>query len=125
MLATTGPYALVRNPLYTGSLLLITGLGMAAKLGWLLPGTIGWAFIVFAIACKHEERRLLAKYGEVYEAYRAQVPAWWPRSLPESPVRIEQRGFGVVLAVQVLQAFVCLAAFALIEIYPLRLWHQA
>jgi protein-S-isoprenylcysteine O-methyltransferase Ste14 len=123
-LATTGPYAFVRNPLYIGSLLIFAGVGVVSRLEWLLPLAIGWAYLVYVAASKHEERRMLVKYGASFEAYRREVPAWWPRvwSVPSTPIKA--RGFGPVLAVQVLYASLWLVPFVFKEIAAFRLWQS-
>ena len=78
-LITTGPYALVRHPIYAGflSLLLATG---AAKSG--LAATAG-ASVLYVIGTfirtSREERLLREAFGAEYEAYARQVPALLPR----------------------------------------------
>jgi protein-S-isoprenylcysteine O-methyltransferase Ste14 len=121
-LARTGPYAAVRNPLYIGTLLLFAGVGVALQLDLFLAVVIAWAFLVFVIACRHEEGRLFAKYGFYYEVYRTRVPAWWPRVLPRITLPIRRRGFKMVLAVQVLYASLCLVPVVIKGLDPLRLW---
>jgi protein-S-isoprenylcysteine O-methyltransferase Ste14 len=120
-LARTGPYAVVRNPLYIGNLLVIAGAGVSSELAWFLPVVLLWAFLVYSAACKHEEARLLAKYGPAYEAYRAEVPGWWPRSLPSGLVRIKAGGFWMVLALQVFYSSLSLVPFLVKELNPFRL----
>lgn len=77
-LATRGPYAYVRNPLYLGNLAILGGATFASELVWLVPVTLGWAFLIYAGAVSHEERRLAERYGERFLRYRAAVPAWLP-----------------------------------------------
>ena len=78
-LARTGPYALIRNPLYAGNLLIIAGLTLASELAWLLPIALIWVWAVYSLVCiGYEERRLLRWYGEEYRQYRSAVPAWIP-----------------------------------------------
>lgn len=78
-LATRGPYAYVRNPLYLGNLAILAGAMVASELLWLVPLGLTWAFLVYRLAVNHEDRRLEARYGEEYVRYRQQVPAWLPR----------------------------------------------
>jgi len=77
-LVRTGPYALVRHPIYT-SLLAI----LLATLLLLTP----WPWVAFALACflagteirVHSEDALLAsRFGEEYTAYRRAVRAYVP-----------------------------------------------
>jgi protein-S-isoprenylcysteine O-methyltransferase Ste14 len=80
-LVRTGPYALVRHPIYTGLLLAILGSGVARGE---LRGV--WAFalctISFAVKLRLEERWMRQAFGEEYARYSAEVPALiplWPR----------------------------------------------
>ena len=98
-LATDGPYAWSRNPLYLGNVLVLSGCALVAGPLWLLPLTWAWAFAVYEQVIRHEERRLLAKYGEAYEQYRGRVGRWLSRARPgDSGPRAA--GLGWALAVQ-------------------------
>jgi len=80
-LAHTGPYALIRNPMYVGNLLVIAGLTTASELVWVLPIALAWGWAVYSLVCAaYEEPRLLRWYGGEYARYRAAVPAWIPSS---------------------------------------------
>ncbi len=85
VIATGGPYAYVRNPLYFGSLLLAVGYGLVSGLGWI--GVLGMLilFLVFHLAAIfYEEEFLTAKFGESYLEYRRRaprlLPSPWPRT---------------------------------------------
>ena len=65
---------------------------------------------------------MLLKYGASYEAYRKEIPAWWPRAWSPSPAPIRASGFGTVLAVQVMYGCLGLLPFVLKEIDPFRFW---
>jgi protein-S-isoprenylcysteine O-methyltransferase Ste14 len=77
-LITTGPYNVVRNPIYTGmfGMLLATGLAISHWIGLLI------AVIVFAIGTlvrvRSEERLLREAFGEEFVAYAGRVPAVVP-----------------------------------------------
>jgi len=77
----TGPYGIVRHPIYTGILLAIAGL-VAAK-GTVL-GVAGGLAVVIGLWMKArvEERWLRQEIGpDVYDAYRRRVPMlvpFWP-----------------------------------------------
>jgi protein-S-isoprenylcysteine O-methyltransferase Ste14 len=76
-LIRSGPYALVRHPIYTGLLLAI--LGTAVAIGeW--RGLIAFALIAagFVIKLRTEERFMSETFGEQYARYRAEVPALIP-----------------------------------------------
>ena len=80
-LATGGPYAYTRNPLYIGTLLVAAGLVIAARNPW-LAALFALVFgLVYLPVIQLEEqhlRRLFAEYG----AYAEEVPALWPRPTP-------------------------------------------
>jgi protein-S-isoprenylcysteine O-methyltransferase Ste14 len=76
-LVRSGPYALVRHPIYTGVLLAL--IGTALSVGkW--RALIGLVLVAAAFLRKIvvEERFMLAEFGEAYEHYRARVPALIP-----------------------------------------------
>lgn len=76
-LIDTGPYALVRHPIYTG--LLAALIGSALALGqWrgVLAVLIAW--VAFWRKLGVEERWMTERFGERYRAYRERVPALVP-----------------------------------------------
>ncbi len=78
-LATGGPYAYVRNPIYLGSIIL--GIGMVGLIGdpWMLP-FCALAFIaLYLVIIPAEERFLQQQFGEAYTSYRHAVPRLVPR----------------------------------------------
>src|SRR5438477_4727028 len=78
-LATTGPYALTRNPLYLGSAIMAPGLLVAAH-SW-AAGLLAAAYfaLFYPPVIRREERRLRARYGAAFDEYAARVPRFWPR----------------------------------------------
>lgn len=76
-LVTSGPYAWVRHPIYTG--LLAGFLGSAIALGqW--RGLLALAIVYLALLRKYrlEERWMRERFGIAYDAYRARVKALMP-----------------------------------------------
>jgi protein-S-isoprenylcysteine O-methyltransferase Ste14 len=74
----TGPYALVRHPIYTGLILAIFATAAAQAT---VTGCLGAALIAFALWLKAriEERFLTAELGaEAYGAYRRRIPMLVP-----------------------------------------------
>jgi protein-S-isoprenylcysteine O-methyltransferase Ste14 len=78
-LNTTGPYSLVRNPLYVGRILNFTGLAM-------LSGSWVFGVIIFLIAILvyerisvYEEEYLREKFGAAHAEWAKDVPALLPR----------------------------------------------
>lgn len=120
-LTTTGPYALVRNPLYVGNLFLIAAAGVASELVWFVPVALLWSFLIYCGVIRHEETRLEAKYGEEFRLYRSSVPTWWPRSLQFLESRAT-RGFAAAFLVQAIYAGLSLTPFIIKEVNPLSVW---
>jgi protein-S-isoprenylcysteine O-methyltransferase Ste14 len=86
-LATGGPYAHTRNPLYLGSSLLALGAAIAAN-SPIVVGAVLLYFGVFYPAVITEESRFLrGKFGDDYDAWARAVPAFLPRLLPGGPRR--------------------------------------
>jgi hypothetical protein len=76
--ATGGPYAHVRNPLYVGSFLISAGLATMAG-GWWPWLVIGLQFgVVYHLTVLSEERYLEGILGQPYRDYVASVPRWVP-----------------------------------------------
>jgi protein-S-isoprenylcysteine O-methyltransferase Ste14 len=77
-LAASGPYSVVRNPLYIGNLIGAVGFGFAVH----MPGLALLLALAFAVfypsVVANEERRLAALFGERYSQYCARVPRWIP-----------------------------------------------
>lgn len=78
-LITTGPFALCRNPLYVGNLLLWAGATVWSGLLWMLPVTVGVFAAYYASIIGWEEALLTDRFGDAYRAYRDETPRWWPR----------------------------------------------
>jgi protein-S-isoprenylcysteine O-methyltransferase Ste14 len=78
-IAEIGPYGIVRNPLYLGSMLIAVGVAMMSGLGpiaWLI---ILLLFLLFHIsAILYEEQFLRQKFGAPYENYLRKVPRLVP-----------------------------------------------
>ena len=66
-LITTGPYALVRHPLYGGLLLAMLGSAIAQSSLWLLPLIVYGPY--FVRAARREEKLLIERYPDRYPAY--------------------------------------------------------
>jgi protein-S-isoprenylcysteine O-methyltransferase Ste14 len=86
VLVTAGPYSMVRHPLYFFSLVGGVGIGLTTET-LLIPGIILVAFALYYPAViRSEERRLQHLYGELFQSYRRQTPAFFPRlSLLKEP----------------------------------------
>jgi len=77
-LATAGPYASTRNPLYLGSAFLAAGFIIAGN-SWWAGLVVGVYFAVFYYAViRNEEEDLCKRFGATFEAYAARVPLFFP-----------------------------------------------
>ena len=84
VLATSGPYAYTRNPLYFGSSILALGAAVAMR-SWLAAALILVYFaVVYTFVMRREEMELRAKHGAAFDAYAAAVPLFLPRLTPRS-----------------------------------------
>ncbi len=74
-----GPYSVSRNPLYLFSFIGAAGVG--AQFGSLTIALICvlLAWLVFRPVVNKEEQALMARYGDPYRAYMAEVPRFLPR----------------------------------------------
>src|SRR5215203_751558 len=81
-LATSGPYAFTRNPLYFGSFLL--GLGFTIASGrWLLALLFAALFLGIYLPVMRVEASTMAElFGKEFETYRRSVPLFVPRITP-------------------------------------------
>ena len=75
-LVTAGIYRVTRNPMYLGMFLMLLGAAFLLQrlLGFVFPFLFGW--IVSRRFIEPEEERLLAAYGDEYEAYLARTRRW-------------------------------------------------
>jgi hypothetical protein len=80
-LATSGPYARTRNPLYLGSAFMAVGFAVAGH-SWWAGGVVVIYFAVFYYAVmKNEEADLLVRFGTSFENYAQKVPLFFPTLL--------------------------------------------
>ncbi|MEO8260695.1 MAG: isoprenylcysteine carboxylmethyltransferase family protein [Acidobacteriota bacterium] len=78
-LIETGPFALIRNPLYVGNLALWVGFALSARLLWLVPAAIVLLGLEYHAIVRWEESLLQSRRGDQYRAYASRVPRWIPR----------------------------------------------
>jgi protein-S-isoprenylcysteine O-methyltransferase Ste14 len=77
-LATTGPYALVRHPIYTGMLGMLLATGLAVSHWAALLVALVVFFVGTTIRVRSEEKLLREAFGEQFEKYALRVPAILP-----------------------------------------------
>jgi len=76
-LTRSGPYRLVRHPIYTGILLAIAG-NVVARGEWRDLLALALVLAAFLRKIRIEERFMLAQFGASYARYRREVPALVP-----------------------------------------------
>lgn len=88
-LVTTGPYTLVRNPMYLGSFLMGAGFILMVWPWWSLPLFALLFYVRFKKQIVKEEAYLAKIDGEHFKRYCARVPRIFPslRHLPKARLR--------------------------------------
>ena len=85
VLATGGPYAHTRNPLYLGSTLMAAGILVAAASPWAaLAGAI-YFLAFYPAAIRGEAAFLAGRFPEAYASWASAVPLFVPRLRPAGP----------------------------------------
>jgi protein-S-isoprenylcysteine O-methyltransferase Ste14 len=95
-LATSGPYAHTRNPLYFGSFLIGAGFAIAAHWSLLLL-VIAFFVLVYAPTMERERANIRGRFPEAYAEYERNVPAFVPRAVPWQQAAIEPNPFSFAL----------------------------
>ena len=81
-LATSGPYAYTRNPLYLGSAFMAAGALIMAGNALIVILFVSSAVPLYLTVMKREEAFLRERFGEEFEKYHAAVPLFVPRLTP-------------------------------------------
>jgi Phospholipid methyltransferase len=84
-LATGGPYAHTRNPLYVGSALMAVGVAVASASPWVVLAAVVYFLAFYPAVVREEAAFLRARFTEQYAAWSAEVPLVWPRLSPAGP----------------------------------------
>jgi protein-S-isoprenylcysteine O-methyltransferase Ste14 len=77
-LIASGPFAILRNPLYVGNIALWVGFALTARLVWLAPVILVLLGLEYHAIVRWEEQLLESRLGDAYRAYAARVPRWLP-----------------------------------------------
>lgn len=83
-LTTSGPYALVRHPLYVGSFMMMVGFCLLIddlENLWFVFGPIAFMYLIKLLA---EERKLAKLFGDRWQQYADTVPRFVPYRLPRN-----------------------------------------
>jgi len=97
----TGPYSLMRNPIYVGNLLICLGLVIGSELLWFAPIAFFYCFGIYSLVVRYEEGHLLEKYGEDYRKYLFEVPRWWPQTLRFENLGIKNEYFRAAIIAEI------------------------
>src|SRR6201998_3219545 len=85
-LATSGPYAYTRNPLYLGSLLIGIGFAVAGRSWWVGVALVAMFFALYFPVFLEKEAFLRQKFPE-FDEYSRDVPRISPRLTPHPSTR--------------------------------------
>ena len=78
-LATAGPYAWTRNPLYFGSFMLAAGFAIMSA-NWIAAALLLVpSLVIYPIVIRREEAHLEQLFPEEFPSYREKVPCFIPR----------------------------------------------
>lgn len=77
-LATSGPYAFVRNPMQLGVILAVGIMAAYYRSWWLLVYALDLALLSEVLFERYEAPELEARFGAAYTHYRSQVRRWLP-----------------------------------------------
>ncbi|MCK5003391.1 MAG: isoprenylcysteine carboxylmethyltransferase family protein, partial [Gammaproteobacteria bacterium] len=83
-LATDGPYAFVRHPLYVGNILLLVGFSIASSLWWSYALMIALLFFYYPPTIAYEDNKLKNFFGDAWIEWsnttHALIPTWPKRT---------------------------------------------
>src|SRR5579862_2750744 len=111
-LATSGPYAYTRNPLYLGSLLMGIGFAVAARSWWVGVVLGVMFFAIYLPVIRGEEKFLREKFPE-FDQYARTVPRMFPRVMRASP-EPDGGGFSIDLYLKHREYNAALGAIAMV-----------
>jgi protein-S-isoprenylcysteine O-methyltransferase Ste14 len=78
LLIRSGPYGLVRNPIYTSMLLVLCATAVVVAPWQLFAASLVLFVIGTEIRVRTEERLLAARFGEEFQSYKERVSAYIP-----------------------------------------------
>lgn len=123
-LATSGPYAYTRNPLYLGSLLIGVGFAVAARSWWVGVILVVMFFAIYLPVIRGEEKFLRERFPD-FDDYSRRVPRMFPR-LTAAPSSEDSGGFSMDLYLKHREWNALLGAIAIVAvlIVKMKLWTQ-
>jgi protein-S-isoprenylcysteine O-methyltransferase Ste14 len=82
VLATVGPYAFVRHPLYVGNVLICAGFCAASSLGWSVPVALALLFVFYPQTIRYEDQKLRRLFPGEWDRWADETRALLPRLRP-------------------------------------------
>ena len=70
-LVTTGPYAYIRHPIYSGVLLAMIGTALVTSMLWLVIFVVAGGYFIYS--AYQEEKLMLKTFPDTYPAYKART----------------------------------------------------
>jgi protein-S-isoprenylcysteine O-methyltransferase Ste14 len=120
-LATTGPYAHTRNPLYFGSFLIGAGFAIAAHWSLLLLVIVFWA-LIYAPTMERERSNIRSRFPDAYAEYERNVPTFIPRPIPWRAGGVESAPFSIDLYMKHGEWKAALGYAAVVAWLAYRMW---
>lgn len=78
-LSTTGPYAFMRHPLYTGNIIILIGLCLINGFFWSFITAFIFLWFYYPTAIEYEDRKLKSLFPDTWEEWASMTPALIPK----------------------------------------------
>ena len=78
-LSTTGPYAFMRHPLYTGNIMILIGLCLINGFLWSFISAFVFFWFYYPTAIEYEDRKLKSLFPDAWEEWASITPALMPK----------------------------------------------
>ena len=78
-LSTTGPYAFMRHPLYTGNIMILIGLCLINGFLWSFISAFIFFWFYYPTAIEYEDRKLKSLFPDSWEEWDSITPALMPK----------------------------------------------
>ena len=78
-LSTTGPYAFMRHPLYTGNIMILIGLCLINGFIWSFITALIFFWFYYPTAIEYEDRKLKSLFPDNWEEWASMTPALVPK----------------------------------------------
>ena len=78
-LSTTGPYAFMRHPLYTGNIMILIGLCLINGFFWSFVTAFIFLWFYYPTAIEYEDRKLKSLFPDTWEEWASVTPALMPK----------------------------------------------